>query len=394
MLAPAIAERELETRVLDSLTAIDAAADAWRDLEARCDSDLTFFQTLSWCRSWVAEFASDGRIQPHIRTAWRSHKMVAIWPLMRTSGPLGVQMLETLGDPHSQYANMLCDPADDCQAASRLLMEGLSGGGQCDVAVLKAVPTCSRLGRALATRRRADAELNEAAILDLSHFESSEAYTKSLGKLQKRNRNRRRNHLARHGELTFEVLWPDDARYAEHLSNCLAMKRRWLKEKGRYSTGFALDGYEAFLARLDGKSSDRAGACLSVLSCDGRPVALELGFIRNRHYYAYIGGFDWDLRSHSPGKVQMDMTVCWLIDNGVEAYDLLGNVADYKQSWTNRTVALSAHTIPMSWRGQLYAWVWLNGLRPVARRLYNRVPETWRRLVLVGPTLSWVVICV
>ncbi len=392
MSALAIAERELQMRVLDSLAAIDAAADAWRDLEARCNDELTFFQTLSWCRSWVAEFASDGRIEPHIRTAWRGDKLVAIWPLMRTSGPLGVQMLETLGDPHSQYTNMLCDPADDCCAASNILMKGLADAGRCDVAVLKAVPRSSQLGQALATRHRADADFNEAAILDLSRFESSEAYTKSLRKLQKRNRNRRRNHLARHGELTFEVLWPSDAGYAERLSTCMAMKRRWLMETGRYSAGFALDGYEAFLAQLDGDASTCTGACLSVLSCGGRAVAVELGFILNRHYYAYIGGFDWDLRSHSPGKVQMDMTVCWLIDNGIAAYDLLGNVADYKQSWTNRTVALSAHTIPMSWRGQLFASVWLNGLRPLAKRLYTRIPEAWRRVVFVGQRLSALVL--
>ncbi|GHA14471.1 hypothetical protein GCM10007989_06450 [Devosia pacifica] len=313
---------------------------------------------------------------------------------MFTRGALGVQTLETLGDPHSQYANMLCDPTEDPQALGATLIDGLQQNGNVDIALIRALPASSGLGGLLSQRSAIDAEANEAAILDLSQYVSSEAYTASLGKTQKRNRNRRRNHLARHGELLFEVLWPGDVDYRSYLSVCLEMKRRWLSETGRYSAGFALEGYEDFLARLEGNAEDLAGACLSVLKCGDRVVALELGFIRNRHYYAYIGGFDWDLGSHSPGKVQMDMTVCWLIDNGIVAYDLLGNAADYKQSWTNRTVPLVAHTIPFSLRGRIYAALWVRGLRPLAKRFYNRLPEAWRRLMVAGQTFGGLLIYV
>lgn len=394
MSAQAGAADRLNTKVLDSLAAIDAAAGAWRDLETRCEGGLTYFQTLSWCRNWVAHFSRAGRVTPHIRTVWRGDVMVAVWPLMVNVGRLGVRRLECLGDPHTQYANMLCDAAEDARTVMHMLMVGLEREARCDVVVLNAVPAHSPLGRVLKARNPRAAEDNAAAILDLSGFASPQAYLDSLGKSQKRNRNRRLNRLSRFGALDFAVLWPGDPDYAAHLATCMAMKRRWLRETGRYSTGFAFRGYEAFLASLEGDAESRTGACLAVLSCDGRAVAAELGFIRHGHFYSYIGGFDWDLRDYSPGKVIMGMVVAWLIENRVSAYDLLGNPADYKQSWSNRAVPLGAHAIARSWRGRIYAGAWLRGLRPAAKRFYGAVPETLRKLATVGQGLGCILLWV
>src|SRR5690606_22574853 len=128
------------------------------------------------------------------------------------------------------------------------------------------------------------------------------------------------NRLARLGELQFSMVWPGDPSFPVLVRACAAMKRQWLMETGRYSTGFGMKGYDDFLAGLSGDSETLSGACLSVLEADDRVVALELGFIKNHHYYAYLGGFDWALRDLSPGKVQMDMTVRWLVDHGIIAY--------------------------------------------------------------------------
>src|SRR5690606_34940830 len=138
--------------------------------------DLTYFQTFSWCRNWVAHFSREGRVAPHIRALWRGDALVAVWPLMLTMGPLGVRRLECLGGPHTQYANMLCDAREDVRAATQLLADGLERDARCDVVVLNAVPAHSPLGRTLAARDPLGAEGNEAAILDLSGFTSPQAY--------------------------------------------------------------------------------------------------------------------------------------------------------------------------------------------------------------------------
>src|SRR5690606_5364917 len=122
----------------------------------------------------------------------------------------------------------------------------------------------------------------------------------------RRNRNRRRSALSRHGALSFDVLFPGDPAFAGAIETCVRFKRAWLRETGRRGAGLAYDGFERFLARLSGDRDSLSGACLSVLRAGDRLVAGELGFLHHGHYHAYLGAFDWELRDASPGKTQMD----------------------------------------------------------------------------------------
>ncbi|KKB10128.1 hypothetical protein VE26_10185 [Devosia chinhatensis] len=359
--------------MLRTLEDIDAIACDWRALERLCADPLVYFQSFDWCRNWVAEFGRSGKHRPYVVTLWDGDLLIAVWPRMIVD-MAGIQRLETLGAPHSQYCGVLVRPdVLPVSEMSRYLRDEIRAAG-CDVTISRAVPEGSVLAQILADKPEVEGSANMASMLDLSHFESSEHYTSQLGKLQKRNRNRRRNHLARLGELHFEVLWPGDAQFRKLVRLCAEMKRRWIAETGRVSVGFSMPGYEDFLANLEGDRDSLSGACLSVLRAGDRVVALELGMLRNGHYYAYIGGFDWALRDLSPGKVQMDLTVGWLIDNGIKAYDLLINPADYKASWTNTAIAVTARAEALSWKGRLYACAWLPRLRPALKRLHGQWP--------------------
>lgn len=369
----------IETRVLGTLEEIDAIAPAWRALEMHCADPLGYFQSFDWCRNWVAQFGGEGNNRPYVVTLWRGERLIALWPRMIVD-MAGIRRLETLGAPHSQYCGVLVRrDGTQLSIVAKALRAGLRASN-CDVTISRSVPDGSMLAKILADKPEVRGSANVASMLDLSQFSSSESYTAQLGKLQKRNRNRRRNHLARQGELSFEVIWPDHPEFGALVRQCTEMKRRWLAETGRFSTGFSMAGYEDFLASLGGDAAGLGGACLSVLRTGERVVALELGFIRQRHYYAYIGGFDWDLRDLSPGKVQMDLTVGWLIDQGVDAYDLLINPAEYKASWTNKSIAITSRAEALNWRGRLYASAWLPSLRPALKQVHGLLPGLATRM--------------
>jgi CelD/BcsL family acetyltransferase involved in cellulose biosynthesis len=366
------------TRVLRTRDQIEAIAVQWRGLDMHCADPLGYFQSYDWCHNWVRQFGG-AMGQPYVVTVWRDELLLALWPLMIVEAA-GIRRLETLGTPHSQYCGALVrrGTAPLNEIAGRF--REAASASECDVTISRAMPEGTVLAEILADGHEAPGPENAASVLDLSVYASAENYMAGLGKLQKRNRNRRRNHLARLGELHFEVIWPGDDRFADLVRRCTHMKRRWLTETGRFSIGFSAEGYEDFLACLPGDASSMQGACLSVLRAGEHVVALELGFIRQGHYYAYVGGFDWDLRDLSPGKVQMEMTVGWLIDNGVAAYDLLINPAGYKESWSNRVVPVTTRAQALTWKGRLYAHAWLPRVRPALKRLYARGPVLVERI--------------
>jgi CelD/BcsL family acetyltransferase involved in cellulose biosynthesis len=145
-----------------------------------------------------------------------------------------------------------------------------------------------------------------------------------------------------------------------------------------------------FLAGLSGSPEDPDGPYLFALTAAGSPVAIEIGFLRNGHYYSYLGGFDWSLRHASPGKMQMEMTVSWLIDNGAKAFDLLANPTGYKEHWTNSTIALSGHVLNFTSAGRAYTGIWTRNLRPVIKKGFEALPADVRvGLGVVRKMDSW-----
>jgi CelD/BcsL family acetyltransferase involved in cellulose biosynthesis len=374
----------VEHRVLRDRSAVDAAAAEWRALDARTGDPLAYFQSFDWCQHWIDVFAGK-HCRPEIHTLWRGGRLVAAWPMMLSGGV--IKRLEPLGWPHSQYANLLVDPTFDGREAARLLLAGLAPAGH-DVVVMEGVPAGSPLATLLEATPPLSGRGNSAALLDLSIFAARDAYAASLSKTQRRNRNRRRNALSRHGALSFGVLFPGEDGFAQALATCLDFKRTWLRETGRRSTGFAFEGFDRFLASLPGSRDNLSGACLSVLKAGDRLVAGELGFLHHGHYHAYLGAFDWALRDTSPGKAQMDMTVCWLIEQRVKTYDLLGHPADYKESWSNRTLDLAGYALPVTLAGRAYAGLWTARIRPGLKQIYERLPHQLRRLARFGQSFT------
>ncbi|SOC35448.1 CelD/BcsL family acetyltransferase involved in cellulose biosynthesis [Rhizobium subbaraonis] len=385
----------LNVSVLTDRAAMEAIADDWRALEQRCEGGLSFFQSYMWCHNWAAHFTgAAGGPRPFVATVWCGGRLVALWPLMQSGVRGALFRMEALGGTHTQYSNIIIDPdfADLAEPIADKLLAALFDAGDFDVALFEGVPDGSALATMMARANSGVTIRNAASLLDLTGFVSADAYVAGLGKLQRRNRNRRRNHLARHGALQFSVLWPDEPAFAPTLYQALQMKRRWLTETGRLGLGLSQPGFGDFLTGLEGDRDSLSGACLSVLKTGERIAAVELGFLHGGHYYCYMGAFDWDLCEASPGKVQMEMTVCWLIDNGIETYDLLANPAGYKESWSNRTVGLSTYTITPSWRGRFYARGWVATARPALKRGLEALAYRLRRLTTLTQGIGCIVL--
>ncbi len=368
--------------IVDTLAGIDALQGEWEALENKAGVGLDWFQTFAWCRNWTARNTGDGHsTTPHVLVLRDGGRLAAIWPLMivRRAGSLAI--MKSLGEPHTQYAGLLLDPCLWNKDHAVALRDSVMATPGVDAIVVGLVPQDSFLHSVLPKETLHPALDNASFIIDLAGMGSRDAYLARLSKTQKRNRNRRLKLLEKKGPVTFEMVWPEDARFADLIDRGLAFKRRWLDEMQLAAPGFARLQRRGFLEALPGRGDRPAGACISVMSVGGRPVAIELGFVRHRHYYAFMGSFDWDERDASPGKVQMDMTIGWLIDNGVESYDLLANQASYKESWSDRRLPLSCYAIARTLRGRVYLRLWLAWLRPVAKRGAARLrsirPFSW-----------------
>lgn len=119
-----------------------------------------------------------------------------------------------------------------------------------------------------------------------------------------------------------------------------------------------------------------------VLTLSGRPVAIELGMAHRGQYHSYLGAFDWNLRKYSPGKIQIETTLQWAKEAGLDQFDFMGDPAGYKSYWTCSSHPISSRSIPLTPRGWFYSFVWRTHLRPLAKTVFNSSPVDRRKLFL------------
>jgi CelD/BcsL family acetyltransferase involved in cellulose biosynthesis len=357
------------------LTTVQQMAEAegmWRALDAQSDAQLVWFQSFEWCYRWMLEHGG-GDCTPLIFMLVANGEAVSVLPLMRAKKRVGIVSLRLLGAPHSQYANVLTRHGRLSAEHQTLLRQALQSEIGADQLLLDLVPDHSPLIDVLPHRARVPHFDNEACQLDLSHYGSASAYETSLGKKTSRNLRRSISQFEQAGSLQFEVLCAQTPGFAALVAQALSMKEQWLAATGRVSHGLEQDGHAKFLASLR-NTPEGDGPLAFVLWLSGKPVAIELGYLQRRHYYAYIGAFDWTWRNLSPGKLQMHKSITWLIENNVATLDLLGNPSDYKQHYASHNVALHGYAIDLNWRGQAYNTVWTRNAKPQLKSLYHMIP--------------------
>jgi CelD/BcsL family acetyltransferase involved in cellulose biosynthesis len=230
-------------------------------------------------------------------------------------------MLRMLGEPHTQYGNILTETGTLSSKHMKMFETALASNMACDGLVCNYVPAGSALEQLMGTSRRMSRLDNQSLMVDLAKFSNAAAYDASLSKNTTKNLRRRRKHLEDMGALKFDVLRPDDQGYGAAIHEGIAMKQQWLAETGRLGLGLKHAGHAAFLTNIPQLAEAGDGPLAFVLSVAGKAVATELGFLQRGHYYSYMGpGVCKCTRPFvgSSGRVRQAW-ICWPIPQSISA---------------------------------------------------------------------------
>jgi CelD/BcsL family acetyltransferase involved in cellulose biosynthesis len=369
--------RPLLVRTLTSLEHMERVADEWQRFEQASTAPIAWFQTYQWCSTWMRVHGKND-YSPHIYLLYEGNELVAVWPLMLERSTAGIKVLRSLGEPHSQYANILTRDGKLSEAQALILRSALQAS-RADSIVLNLVPEGSPLKMVMPSEHETAELTNEAAYLDLTQYKKASDFIESASKSVKKNRRRGMGILGREGEVRLEVVQPGTPKYEEHIKTCLDLKAAWIGRTGRISFGLAFPDHARFLSCLRLAEGSDDGPKMFVLFAGKKPVAYEIGFLHRGHYYCYLGSFVWRYRDASPGKIQMEKTIEWLIENGAASYDLLANPADYKKNFSSATVPLTGYAWSLTLAGKAHSAIWTKTIRPIVKRLHGKLPADLRR---------------
>ena len=365
----------LELICLESLQEIRGIEERWRALEQRSIGDMAYFQSFDWCENWCAHYApvADGRLYPKIRVyaARRNGELVMLWPLMLDKSAFAQTSLTFIGSRLSQYGGILCNrprvSAQDIQAC----WASIKADTEADLIAVNSVPHVSPLLEIDTVCTIED----ESSIVDLSDNGANCELVNCTSASKRRNRKKRRKKLADGMELTLATAAGGSAEYKTFVALIFRWKMEWFRETGRPSHGLDPKATKNFLSDLND------GAVVLMLLRDGIPIAGELGFRQGDHFYSYIGAFDWSLQRLSPGRVQIEEALHWLIDQNVTQYDLMGAPTIYKQDMATRSPRMVSMMEPITLTGYLYVFGWRKYARPLLKNTFYGLAPHRRRVV-------------
>lgn len=368
---------DAEVLVLRTKHEIERAAAEWSELIRCQDWPVTPFQTPAWILSVIEQqYEERDNRQVRVVTVRDGHGLALVAP-MSVSVSHGVRVLQWLGEPLSGYGDVVARAGCDVAALMRAGLASLWGDGDTiDVVHLRKVRSDAAVMPFLSDFTTVPLAENLAPYVELGAFPSFDAYLVARKGTALKGYRRKRRRLEDLGKVTFQV-HQGGPRAQELGRQAIELKIRWMETYGKISRAFADPScLEALMSAVGKRES---GACVSELSIDGHPIALEVGLISKDRYYSFLGAMDLAYYKFSPGILQLLETLRWCFDHGIRIFDLLPSDSDYKRAWATDVASEDEWIRSYTLKGHLYENLMLKGMMPLSRRAYASVPLAFKK---------------
>lgn len=114
----------------------------------------------------------------------------------------------------------------------------------------------------------------------------------------------------------------------------------YVEEKSwKHKHGTAISSIERqkeFYRKLCNNTSERKWMHLSFLYLNKKPIAYNMGLLKNGIYYYLKTSFDEDFREVSPSTVLRAKLIKDLINEGIKEFDFPGEPYEWESQWTNK----------------------------------------------------------
>ena len=385
---PASQAGDWQIEKFTTLDGLHSIAGEWRALESRTCDPLTYFQGYDWCVKWCEQFADrTQRKNSHISgiavfAVRKKGQLEAVFPFAIYRKWNLVNVARVIGAPFCEYANLLLQRSQFSDDDLKALWRAITSRMDADVIALDDFPRSSPFSTMIGSARTIPSAAQYSSLIELSEFSGWEDYQSSWCKSARRNRKKRFNKLANAGALEFKVIDGASGEFCALFDKAQALKVAWLREAALNDSKLSCKRFRNFVCSLSGSATQQDGCVAAALYLDKKPIAIEIGFCRNGHYYSYLGAFDPDYSNLSPGKALICEVLKWAFENGISSYDLLGNPTQYKQDWSNRTIDLASYRVGLNLLGAFYCLGTEARLRMVLKNLQEQLPAGLRRFLV------------
>ena len=353
---------------------------AWQAIETAMPAP-TFFQSFGWCRGIfeLETMRASPDLSPIVLVAAEAGRIVGLLPLKRVRTPAAT-ILTGLSEPFQQYSDLVLAPGADAREVLSAMLRS-DAVRAADAIELRKVRADSALFTALADRTKTLQPIDAAPFVDLRTHSDFKSYLQTVNAKSRKNMRNQRNRLMREAPLR-AVSCRTALEVDTLIQSCFEGRLEWLEREGLSSRAFRDPDFHRFVSRF-ADAEDTGIEVLAVALRHGeRTIAGQWGFVHKGRYYAYVASWDPAYEEASPGKLIMEEVLRVCHERGVEIADFLMPAARYKLTWAVEATPVYDIVVPLSWRGQLTAWLWTGWLRPLAKQAVLALPSGLRAMLV------------
>lgn len=368
--------------LITTRAAFDALEGAWTGLFARAGTSAQVFQTFNWNWHWANHYlaSSPGGI-PGLNlctlTGWRDGKLVMVWPLV-SERVRGITQIFWMGEPVSQYGDVLIDDMPDAMAIMRAGWAYLRTHAAADIMRLRRVREDARVAPLMREIGAQGSNPQIAPCLDLASAKTFEACEQRFTPKSRRNRRRYMRRLEDQGGVRFERLHGGSmARVCAQTA--IDLKSAWLASRGLVSHAISDARMRRFFADAAEAASHPAGCIVSRLMSNGKTAALDVSFACKGRLVVHVIVFDLAFEKAGVGALLMERCIRDAFNEDIAVYDLMAPGDDYKLDWTDGSAGVNDWTLPFSLKGRAYARIYLDTLRGRLKSAMAAIPKPLRQ---------------
>lgn len=364
----------LDVRQLVKISEIKALKEEWLELE-ESNPSTTFFQSWYWCNNFI-DFANGSEsLSPMVFTVRKFGKLIAVLPLC-VQHEKTVKILTGLTEPYQQYTDLLISDKTDLDEIGKALFVEFKKV-KVDYVHLGQVRSDSALNRILEGNAKVAGERDEAPFVQLTDWENFDSYNKSIKKKTRKNMRNARNRLEKTGELSH-----DSANSGELLNSVINRayegREAWLERLGITSRAFRRTDFRAFLERFKQPENTGVDVLAMALSHGDQPMSDQWGFVYRGRYYAFMATWHEDYEASSPGKLHLGEVIETCFERDIDSADFMLPRSAYKMTWATNAAPVCDYVFPLSAKGWFFTNIWLDVLRPFAKKVLQAMPTGMR----------------
>lgn len=353
----------------------------WDALFSRVGLPHQLFQRHAFLQHWCDHYlAADDRLC--LVAGREAGRLVMLWPLERRRR-LGLELVRLMGAPVAQFGDILIEPGSQREHWLERGWEALRRHG-IDLVELRLIRADGALGHCSRLSLTTPVVRQEAPFADLALRVAPDGPSLAYPPRDRSSYRRRLRRLTERGEIAFANVAPgEEARTLAE--QAVAMKREALVQHGIVAPAVADSRFARFFAALAADRADEAGLRLSIITCDDRPIGIDLSFDCKGRSFGHVIASDPGFEREGLGRVLIHHAFASALERGSSIFDLLAPADPYKREHADGAVPVRDFTVPLSWRGQLACDFALPHLRPALKAIVKRLPAAWvRRLASPG----------